>query len=381
MDVEAHARDEVIEGIGSEHAQSCRAQRRMLSHIAEADRTKAWEDTGARDMAHFVSMHLGISYWKANRWVAASHALEHLPHLSEAFSKGVIGIDKVVELTRLATPETERGLIGWAEEVSCGAIRRRADLASRATAQEVEGVQRERRLSWWYFDEGRRFGLEAELPAAQGAVVARAIQRLSESLPVMPGEKDHYYADARRADALVALASARISSDPDPDRATVVVHARLDALSGEAGAEIEGGPVIGPETAQRLACNARVQVVTEDEGGDPIRLGRLLRVPSAAMMRQLAYRDGECRFPGCGARAFTQAHHIAWWQKGGATDLQNLLLVCFFHHRLVHEHGWGVRREGDGSVSWFLPNGTRYRAGPAPPREIERRSALAASGV
>src|SRR6059058_1325663 len=57
------------------------------------------------------------------------------------------------------------------------------------------------------------------------------------------------------------------------------------------------------------------------------------------MMRQLRYRDVECRFPGCGARRFTQAHHIVWWKEGGPTDLDNLVLVCFFHHKLVHELG------------------------------------------
>ena len=87
------------------------------------------------------------------------------------------------------------------------------------------------------------------------------------------------------------------------------------------------------------------------------------------MVRQLRYRDQECRFPGCGARQFTQAHHIEWWERGGRTDLENLVLVCFFHHKLVHEYGWAVRRDADGAVNWSRPDGTRYRAGPAQPHE------------
>jgi hypothetical protein len=85
------------------------------------------------------------------------------------------------------------------------------------------------------------------------------------------------------------------------------------------------------------------------------------------MLRQLRYRDRECSFPGCGARRFTHAHHVVWWERGGRTDLENLVLVCGFHHRLVHELGWAVRREPDGVARWFRPNGTRYVAGPAPP--------------
>lgn len=99
------------------------------------------------------------------------------------------------------------------------------------------------------------------------------------------------------------------------------------------------------------------------------------------MIRQLKYRDFGCTFPGCGIRRFTQAHHIRWWEHGGRTDLDNLVLVCSFHHTLVHEYGWSLTRDQDGTTRWFHPDGTRCRAGPAPPREsVERHPALSASG-
>ena len=135
-----------------------------------------------------------------------------------------------------------------------------------------------------------------------------------------------------------------------------------------------------PQTVRRLLCTARVQAVIEDRGGNPLGLGRTSREPSASMMRQLRYRDSECRFPGCGTRRFTQAHHIKWWEHGGRTDLNNLLLVCTFHHKLVHEYGWAVTRDEDSTVRWFRPGGTLYRAGPAPPEMREAQPALAAVG-
>jgi hypothetical protein len=320
-------------------------------------------------MAHWLWMRLGISDWKARRWIAAAHALESLPRISEAFASGELGIDKVVELTRFASPDTEADLVAWARGVSCGCIRRKADLAVRRSIQDVQDADESRFLSWWYFDEGKRFGLEAELPAAQGAVVAGALERLANTLPVMPDEEDSHFAGARRADALVAMCSTRIAADADTDRSTVVVHARLDVLlANTGGCEVEGGPVIHPETARRLACDARVQTVIEDSAGQPVALGRTSREPTAWMVRQLRYRDFECRFPGCGSRRFTQAHHIVWWERGGRTDLDNLLLVCTFHHKLVHEYGWTVRRDTDGTARWFRPDGTRYFTGPAPPR-------------
>jgi hypothetical protein len=359
----------LLEVIDACHSRISRGQRELFRLIAEADRRQMWRDSGARDTAHWLSMRYGISEWKARRWIAAAHALENLPRLSDAFVCGALGIDKVVELARFASAETEGRLIAWAKGVSCACIRRTADLAVRRSIEDARETDGDRRVSWWYFDEGRRFGLEAELPAAQGAVVARALGRLAERVPVMPGDGDACHVDARRADALVALSSASITADADPDRATVIVHAPLAALvSNDVGAEVESGGVIHAETVRRLLCNGRLQTVVEDNTGEVVGLGRMSREPSAWMLRQLRYRDRGCRFPGCGARRFTQAHHIVWWELGGGTDLENLLLVCTFHHKLVHEHGWSLRRDDDGGVRWFDPDGTRYRSGPSPPQ-------------
>ena len=222
-------------------------------------------------------------------------------------------------------------------------------------------------MTWWWFDEGRRFGLQGELPAAEGAVVARTIERLADRIPVMPDEDGDLFVDARRADALVALCSQGGDREAGPGRATVVIHAQARGLAdGSGGCEIEQGTAVAPETVRRLLCNANVQTMLEDEAGSVIGLGRTSREPSAWMVRQVRYRDRECRFPGCGARRFTEAHHVKWWRHGGRTDLDNLLLICSFHHRLVHEYGWTVR-VADGRVRWFRPDGIAYRARPSPP--------------
>jgi len=66
-------------------------------------------------------------------------------------------------------------------------------------------------------------------------------------------------------------------------------------------------------------------------------------------------------------RRYTEAHHVRWWRRGGRTDLENLVLICSFHHKVVHEHGWSLSRNTEGTMSWFRPDGVRYRAGPGPP--------------
>jgi hypothetical protein len=376
-----HSEQHLVATLDAAHATVCRGQRELLALIAEVDRRDSWHGSGARDTAHWVSMRYGISCWKANRWIAAAHALEGLPRLSDALASGELGLDKVVELTRFASPGTEAGLISWAKGVSCATVRHRADLARRASIEADLDAERSRFVSWWYFDEGRRLGLEAELPAAQGAIVVRALERAAEAIPAMPDERDGSFASARRADALVALCSARIARDTDQDRATVVIHAQLDGVEGGVGGcEIDGGTVVHPQTVRRLLCNARVQSVLEDRAGNVLGLGRTSREPSTWMLRQVRYRDRECRFPGCGARRFTQAHHIVWWRHGGRTDLDNLLLICSFHHRLVHEHGWSVKRDPDGTVRWFLPGGARYRAGPSPGADADHEVVLTAAG-
>lgn len=362
--------DEQVDVIDAWNARLGSVHRELLRAIADGDRAEVWRDTGARDMAHWCAIRLGISQWKARRYLAAAHALSELPRIDKFLAAGELGIDKAIELTRFADRATEAGLCRWAQQVSPGAVRARADREVRHDLDESREHERSRYLHWWFCEEGTRVGLEAELPAADGAVVVKAIERLAEQVPTTP-ENGRSDADARRADALVRLASAHLGADADPDRATVVVHAPLEALaSRDRACEIEGGGLVHAETVRRLLCTARAQVVFEDRRGDVIGVSRMLREPPAWMIRQLRYRDRECRFPGCGARRFVQAHHVDWWHHGGRTELANLVLLCFFHHKLVHEHGWGLMREPDGTVRWIRPDGTRYQAGSGPPRDV-----------
>ncbi len=345
------------------------AQREMLSCLAELEQHESWLDDGAHDMPHWVSMQLGVSRWKAERWVAAGAALESLPAIAESFASAEIGIDKVVELTRFATPDDEEALLEWAGDVASGAIRRRGEELRRAERVEIEQIEEDRWLAWRWTDEGRRLLLEAELPAAQGAVVTEALDRLADEIPAMPGEESRLLIGRRRADALtVACASGR-HADGD---ATVVIHVQAETLTDNgANARTDDGVVLPIDVARRFLCNARVQTVVEAADGSVVGLGRTTREPSAWMVRQLRYRDRSCTFPGCGNTRFTQAHHIRWWSRGGSTDLDNLALVCTFHHRLVHEHGWNLERTPAGAMRWLRPDGVRYRAGPrAAPRSL-----------
>jgi hypothetical protein len=88
----------------------------------------------------------------------------------------------------------------------------------------------------------------------------------------------------------------------------------------------------------------------EDEQGKTIDVGRKTRTIPAALRRALDARDGGCRFPGCGNRIFTDAHHIEHWLDGGETNLDNTVLLCRRHHRALHEHGFSLERVGGDMV-------------------------------
>ena len=92
-------------------------------------------------MAHWLQMRYGISDWKARRWIASAHALESLPLTSEAFGSGRLGVDKVVELTRFATPETEEGLLPWAERVASGTIKAKGNELARQSARRSRDLE------------------------------------------------------------------------------------------------------------------------------------------------------------------------------------------------------------------------------------------------
>jgi hypothetical protein len=95
----------------------------------------------------------------------------------------------------------------------------------------------------------------------------------------------------------------------------------------------------------------------EDADGEPLNIGRKSRTIPPAIRRALQRRDGGCRFPGCSCNRFVDAHHILHWADGGETGMDNLVLLCRRHHRLVHEGGFGVHT-GAGHEIWFsYPSG------------------------
>src|SRR5919106_6041036 len=117
MDGIVKSRDSAISGLTRNFARVTSAQHDLLASIRACDRADVWESDGCYGYAQWLSGQLHVSRWQARRLINAAHTLEHLPLTAAALASGHLGIEKVVELCRFATPKTESELITWARGV------------------------------------------------------------------------------------------------------------------------------------------------------------------------------------------------------------------------------------------------------------------------
>ena len=107
--------------------------------------------------------------------------------------------------------------------------------------------------------------------------------------------------------------------------------------------------------------------MTHDSEGGLLDVGRKTRVIHPALRRALQHRDGSCRFPGCRQQR-CDAHHVEHWAEGGKTELDNLLLLCRYHHRRLHEGGFHVEIDADGISRFYAAAGWKIPEAPPAPR-------------
>jgi len=190
-------------------------------------------------------------------------------------------------------------------------------------------------------------------------------------------------------DSAESRAPRRLSPDTRSDRFQVVVHVDLDTLRGQ---EDEADPGtddgaddaalrrmsprrfaflddhlrVSAETARRLSCDSGRVVMVHDGKGHVLDVGRKTRTVPPALARAVRFRDqGRCRFPGCSAPG-RDHHHAEHWAEGGETKLENLALLCWFHHRAVHEGGFRMEATRDGSFRFLRPDGAVIPPVPPP---------------
>jgi hypothetical protein len=346
------------------------------------------EQGDCNDLLRFLAWRCGITLREAREFLRVAEALQELPATRAAFARGEVTFTKVRALTRVATASSEEGMLDLAGALPASQLERALRAFRRVAAEDARQAHEIEYVDY-YLDEDGSLILRARLAAEDGTLLIKALEAARERVferrreeraaaatdPQKEGEanRDAACVEPPRpagVEALLDLAEASIAAADEPRRelSRVVVHVDAAALSadGRGRSELEDGPLIPPETARRLGCDA--EVVTQIErDGLPVSVGRTRRTVPPALRRLLEARDDDtCCFPGCESRRHLQAHHRRHWAHGGETSLENLVLLCYQHHRLVHEGGYTVEGDGESGIRFRNRYGVVWPL--APPR-------------
>jgi hypothetical protein len=224
---------------------------------------------------------------------------------------------------------------------------------------EEERAQRQRDFSLHKHADGTATCTGRLTPEATATWEA-VLDSLAAPDPAENGAKDDRTAGQRRHDALLDTGRRLLNSGGLPDcggaAATILLTATWADFTTGVGLARTGHGELWPMGAlRRLADGAEVVTVLEDPLDGIIAFGTTRRLASPGQRRALTARDGGCSFPGCTVpAAWTEAHHVIPWLAGGRTDLDNLCLVCGYHHREFEKRGWQVDIV-DGHPEWTPP--------------------------
>ncbi|GAA3738531.1 hypothetical protein GCM10022239_12650 [Leifsonia bigeumensis] len=190
---------------------------------------------------------------------------------------------------------------------------------------------------------------------------------------------DQRTTDRIALDALVELVRVGAGADPQKAQSRMRPLVKLVATEetirtgiGFGVIENDQSPISPESVAADLCCGDSVELtVTVD--GMPLNLGRTQRLYNQRQREALASRDGGCLWPDCHQPpAFTEAHHIRHWKRDhGATDIDDGVLLCRFHHLLLHNNHWEIRRFGREAVDGRRASGSGNGFWLVPPRAVD----------
>ena len=385
------------------------ANYRLLKLIAEFDDRKGWSGGGTvRSCAHWLNWKVGIALGAAREKVRVAHCLQQLPLIDAAFATGEISYSKVRAMTRVATPDNEDFLLtiaryGTASHVE-QVVNKYRGVQRTPDDSDVEEQEQARKLVYYQDDDGM-WVIHARLPAEAGAIVVKAIEAVARPVPEarqenlppeprdVPAETDFVantsakaehlqdLLEQTRADALVTITEHFLAASGDhtqwqglkgSERCQLMLHVDINTLRRHShGSDpahehchLDGNHWISPATARRLSCDTSLITVLEDERGKVLNIGRRTRTVPASIGRALALRDATCRFPGCCESRYVDAHHVKHWADGGETSLDNLVTLCRYHHRQLHEGAFGITVNNSGGqmqLVFTAPSGTAIR--------------------
>jgi hypothetical protein len=316
--------------------------------LAAAEAAGDHDVMGYPSMVAYLKHRLRMAGGRAHRYVREARAALRLPATLSAWKHRQISTDEAELLFRAAERRPDRYSVAepYLLELAGGGVdetRRVLDYWSAEVDLPGVRLEVEEQVLIRRFDVTRKVDAmvagEFALPQLEGETLLIAI----ESLMPPPAEGDTRTTSQRRADALGDLARSFLEGSETPmvggERPHVSVHVDIAALSGTGGGlhEFGDGAVMDPESIRQLACDASVSRIVFGPGSEVLDVGRRTRVIPAGLRRAVIARDRGCVAPGCGRPArWGDVHHILSWADGGETVIENLCLLCRYHHTQVH---------------------------------------------
>jgi hypothetical protein len=278
-------------------------------------------------------------------------------------------------LTRVATADNELLLLQYAQSSTGSQLERICRSFRRVTRPAGRAHDDERYVRQRHLQNGM-VRIEAQVLPDEAELVMKAIQEARRAAARVPAETQTESAPETptMVDGLVLAAESFLARGPKcrtgGERNQLFIYMTEDNVESEElvfRATLSDGTILSGPTLLRLACDSGIVVAKTDAADNLLDIGRRTRTIPPALRRALWLRDGGCRFPGCCARAYCEAHHIEHWSFGGPTSLLNTVLLCHYHHVLLHEGGFGIVRAPDGTLLFLDPDCRCIHHAPAPP--------------
>ena len=328
-----------------------------LKKVAAYDRSGDWSADGyvtpASALRHTCQMDPGV----ARKHIELARKLEELPVVADAFGRGEISARHAVVVANAYTPEraahisnVEPQLVAAAREHTPkelgGVVRYLIDAIDGDGGAVSDEALFERRRQHMSTTLDGMVTYDGICDPETGAIHTAAIKAEMERDRV---EHDPRTPAQRRLDALTNLRtpvprSRRARRDPQrppPRHRRGRPRRKLPGSTPELVAQVRTerrhDGHLSRATLERLTCDCDISRVITTGRSEVLDVGRATRTIPPAIWKALVVRDQHCQAPGCDRPPDScEAHHIVHWTRGGPTNLENLQLLCWNHHRYRH---------------------------------------------
>ena len=382
----------------TERAAACESLMRLGARIRahqmaaarSAHTTGTARDMGASSTGQMLANSFGGDRRAGDRLLHQAERVAKAPATETALAKGEISAGQAdVIASTLAglpsdvTPEQKQAcedtLIGDAPRLSLKDLRRRADRIAdvfapdQVDAMESETLADREKRAWaktefWMVDrrDGTHQGgftipefVADQLRTMLDAIAAPRNQHEADDSDVLLDERPT--TNQRYGHAFSTLIE-KFPTGVLPGAAGVgprmTVNVDFDVLVGTVrAATLDTGTRLSPGEARRLACDLEILPVVLGGESSVLDVGRAKRHYDRHQRVALGHRDGGCTFPGCERPPdWCDAHHGREpWSHGGPTDIADGVLICPFHHRLIHQGDWTLQFADDGAPEYIPP--------------------------